>query len=111
MFTAKDVSADVEPYEIKIKSHETIIIKTYPVPFKYRHQVEPALEKMLERNVIEYSNSKHCNPICIVIKNDDTVRISLDARYVNNNIESDHETPPLIRELLQKFHGANLMSI
>lgn len=39
-----------------------------------------------------------------------TVRVCLDARFVNKIIEDDHKSPPLINELLQKFHGAKWFS-
>lgn len=77
----------------------------------HRKEVDNAMIEMLKRNIIEPSNSKHCSPIRIVLKKSDTVRVCLDARYVNNIIESDHETPPLVGELLQKFDGVNLMTI
>lgn len=111
LFTPKDSSANVEPYKLKIKSKDIISFKIYPAPFKHRPNVEITLAEMIKRNIIELSESKHCNPIRIVIKNDGSDRVCLDAQYVNNNLESDHESPPLISELLQKFHGVNLMSI
>lgn len=111
LFTPNCSPANVEPYRIKIRSKETINFKTYPIPFKHRNKVDCAMIDMDNRGIIESSTSKHCNPLRIVIKNDGTVRVCLDARYVNNNIESDHETPLLICELLQKFDGISLMSI
>lgn len=111
LFSQKSCSANVEPYRLKIKKHDTIVRKTYPVPFIHREKTDITMLEMLKRNIIEPSTSKHCNPIRIVLKNNGTVRVCLDARYVNNIIESDHESPPLICELLQKFHGTNLMSL
>lgn len=111
LFTKKSSPAHVEPYRIRVKSQETINRKTYPVPFKHRQKIDKTMDEMIKRKIIEPSNSKYCNPIRIVIKNDGTARVCLDARYINNNIESDHEAPPLISELLQKFDGINFMSI
>lgn len=61
---------------------------------------------MIENEVIERAVSQYCNPLRIVKKDDGSVRVCLDARFVNKIIEDDHESPPLISELLQKFHGA-----
>ena len=60
--------------------------------------------------IIEPSDSPYCNPLRILVKKDNTVSICLDARFVNEIVESDHESPPLIQELMQKFHGAQHMS-
>lgn len=35
LFTPKCLSADTEPYQFRVKPHQTIIRKTYLVPFKY----------------------------------------------------------------------------
>lgn len=61
---------------------------------------------MLEDGVIERTASNFCNPLRIVKKKDGSVRICLDARFLNKVIEDDHESPPLISELLQKFDKA-----
>lgn len=46
-----------------------------------------------------------------MVKKDGTVRICLDVHFINEIIEPDNESPHLIRELMQKFHGVNYMSI
>lgn len=65
---------------------------------------------MVENGIIERAISQYCNSLRIVKKDDGTVRICLDARFINKVIEHDHEAPPLINELLQKFHGAQWFS-
>ena len=65
---------------------------------------------MLRTGIIERLDSPYCNPLRIVVKNDKSVRLCLDACYINEIIESDHESPPLINELLQKFNGVTYMS-
>ena len=65
---------------------------------------------MLNDGVIEYSNSPYCNPLRIALRKNDDVRICLDARFINETIESDNESPPLISELMQKFYGVTYMS-
>lgn len=65
---------------------------------------------MLDAHVIEKCNVSYCNPIRIVIKSDGTVRICLDARFINAFLEADNESPPLICELMQKFHNVQFLS-
>lgn len=59
---------------------------------------------------IEKCNVSYLNPIRIVIKSNGTVRICLDARFINAIIETDHQAPPLIYELIQKFHNVSFMT-
>lgn len=110
LFRAKNSSAFTPPYKMKIKPHKTIVRKSYPVPFVHRDSVREEISKMLESGIIERSDSNYCNPLRIVIKSNKSVRICLDARYINEIIESDHEAPPLIGELMQKFYGTTYMS-
>lgn len=62
---------------------------------------------MRRLNIIGFSESKYCNPFRIAIKNDETVRLCSDARFINEIIESEGESPPIIQELVQKFHGVS----
>lgn len=66
---------------------------------------------MLDEGVIERSNSPYCNPLRIVQKKDGRIRLCLDARHLNSVISGDNESPPLIAELLQKYHGVQYMTI
>ena len=111
LFSPKVESAKTEPYKIKIKENKMIVRKTYPIPFTYRESVDKAIEDMLRAGIIEKSHSSYCNPLRIVVKNDKSVRVCLDARYINEIIEAEHESPPLINELMQKFYGVSYMSL
>lgn len=65
---------------------------------------------MVDQGVIERTASTFCNPLRIVKKEDGSVRICLDARQLNQNIEDDRESPPLISEILQKYNGKRVFS-
>lgn len=110
LFTPKNESADTFYYEIKIKDHKSFVRKHYPVPMTHRESVGRKLEEMEEAKIIERCDSCYCNPLRIVIKKDGSVRVCLDARYINEIVEDDHEGPPLINELLQKFYGTTYMT-
>lgn len=110
LFTPKNTAANVPPYKLNVKPHTVTVRKTYPVPIAYRPKVDHAIQEMLSGGIIEASDSPYCNPIRVVIKGDDSVRICLDARYINSILESDHESPPMIH-LMQKFHGVKWMSM
>ena len=111
LFSPKIESAKTEPYKIKIKENKMIVRKTYPISFTYRESVDKAIKDMLRAGIIEKSHSSYCNSLRIVVKNDKSVRVCLDARYINEIIEAEHESPPLINELMQKFYGVSYMSL
>lgn len=111
LFTAKLSSADVEPYRIRVKSHTQFIRKTYPIPLKFRNSTDKTMNSMVDAGIIERADCSYCSPLRIIVKKDGSVRVCLDARFVNDIIESDHESPPLIDEIMQQFHGINFMTL
>lgn len=111
LFSVKTTSADTLAYKFKVKPHKTIVRKTYPVPLAYRDLVRNAIHEMERNNIIERSDSEYYNPLRIVLKSNNKVRVCLDARYINEIIEADQESPPLISEIMRKFHGVSYMSV
>lgn len=65
---------------------------------------------MEELGIIRRSNSRYCNPLRIVVKKNVSVRVCLDARFINDKIESDNDCPPRMKELMQKFEGKKFFS-
>lgn len=110
LFSPKFARAETIPYKFKVKPHRAVVRKSYPVVFIFRDSVRNKLQEMLEMNVIEYSDAEYCSPLRIVIKADGSVRVCLDARFINEIIEADNEAPPIITELMQKFFGTTFMS-
>lgn len=97
-------------HEITMKDEEPINRRSYPVPYALRPAVEDKLREMEEMGIIERAISAYSSPITIVKKKDNTVRICLDARGINERLVADTETPPRTEELLQKFHGRTSLS-
>lgn len=106
LFSNKPGCAKGYQHKLKLLTEKPSIRHTYPIPIQLREPTNRAINKMMEDGVIERAISQYSNPLRIVKKEDDTVRVCLDARFVNKIIEDDHESPPLINEVLQKFHGA-----
>ena len=80
--------------------------KTYDVPLWQMSAVDIEIQRMLDMGIIEPGYGPHFNPIRIVPKKNGEVRVCLDARFLNSQIESDGESPPKMEELLQRFFGA-----
>ena len=61
---------------------------------------------MLATGVIERSISPYCNPLRVVKKKDGRVSLCLYARSLNDVVEGDNESPPIIHDILQKVYVA-----
>lgn len=110
LFSDEVGCAKIYEHSIKLATNKPFVKRSYPIPLKYREAVDLELQNMLRERVIERSNSPFCNPLRIVPKNKGGVRICIDARHLNNIIESDNESPPLIEELMRKHHGVKVMT-
>lgn len=97
-------------HEMKMIDQDPVVKRSYPVPFSLRSAVEEKLKEMEERGIIERTTSQYSSPLVVIKKKDNTVRICLDARGINEKLISDTETPPKTEELLQKFHGCRFLS-
>lgn len=97
-------------HQLKFISERPRICHNYPIPLALREPTKIAIERMIQDGIIERGISQYCNPLRIIKKQDGKVRMCLDARWLNKVIEDDQESPPLINELIQKYHGAQWFS-
>ncbi|XP_071054943.1 putative uncharacterized protein DDB_G0282499 [Onthophagus taurus] len=86
-------------HKILIDNEEPLKCKNYPIPFHYRDQVNNKIEKMIEQQIIERSTSCYINPIVIVRKSENSLRLCLDARELNKRIKPGFEMPQTIDSL------------
>ncbi|XP_023289070.1 uncharacterized protein LOC111674111, partial [Orussus abietinus] len=68
----------------------------------HRVSVDLEIQRMLDLNIIQLSNSPYINPMVIVIKKDGSVRLCLDARKLNEYLIADHECMQTTEEIFQK---------
>jgi hypothetical protein len=88
---------------IKVTTSQPIRMKAYAVPFSMTKIIDDEVEKMLELNVIESSESPYCSPVVIVKKKDNTFRFCVDFRALNSHSQFDAEPMPLAEEIFKKF--------
>ena len=105
LFSDKPGCARGCEHRIRLIKSNPVINKTYPVPMPLRESVGKCITEMLATGVIERATSQYCNPLRIVIKTDNTIRVCLGAKFLNQFVEDDHETPPIMAELMQTFFG------
>lgn len=82
----------------------------YFVPLKLFDQVRDTINDMLRTDVIERAMIPYCNPLKFVLKGQKDIRLCLDDRKLNENIEDDCESPLVINELLQDFENVSIYS-
>ena len=80
------------------------------IPMHKKQEVKELLNDMLEREVIRPSNSPWSSPIVLVKKKDNTKRLCVDFRKVNEITKKDAYTIPRIDDTLDTLHGARYFS-
>lgn len=95
---------------LQITDHTPFFQKGWPVPIAYQEKVDIEIQKMLKFGVIEKSNSQYISPMVTIIKKDQSVRLCLDARRINNVMVPDFEGAQPINELIANCGGVKFMS-
>lgn len=90
-------------HQINMHDKTPFIKRPYPVPFSLRPQVESAINNMLAQGVIKREASQYASPLAVVRKKDGSVRVCLDARYINSRMVADHEAPVPPEEIFNSF--------
>lgn len=90
----------------KIDTGDNSLIRLPPrrIAFKQREIIDAELDKMLQKNVIEPSESPWRAPVCLVTKKDGTPRFCFDFRKLNIT-KKDAYPLPRIDDALDKLAG------
>ena len=73
----------IAEHDIKLTTSEPTRSRPYPLPFAKTEEVKKEIQKMLQMNVIEPSESPYASPIVLVKKKDGTNRFCIDFRKLN----------------------------
>lgn len=111
LFSSKLGRANCYQHEIKMKTQEPIVKRTYPVPYAYREKIEEKLREMVDQRIISRSSTPYCSPLTFTLKKDGSIRVLLDAREINKYMISETEKPPIQIDVMNAFHGANYISV
>lgn len=76
-------------YRLTLKDTNCIVKRSYPVPFKYLKQVDEEIQRMLQLGIIKESKTDFINPMVVVPKGDNKIRLCIDGRFLNEKLESD----------------------
>ncbi|KAJ8044409.1 hypothetical protein HOLleu_07148 [Holothuria leucospilota] len=97
-------------HQINLTSDEPIRVKQYPLPHATQEVIQKEVEKMLEMDVIERSNSPYCSPVVIVKKKDGSNRFCVDYRRLNRVTIFDAEPMPNPDEIFSRLANSNYFS-
>jgi len=96
---------------IRTTTEKPITLKPYRIPHALRGEVKAALDEMLEQNIIQPSTSPWSSPTVLVRKRDNSLRVCVDYRKLNDVTVSDAYPTPRIDELLEKLADVKYISV
>lgn len=96
--------------QIRTKPGDPIYQRPYPIPVSKIHRVDTEIQRMLDLQIIEKSNSPWSSPIVCMEKKNGDIRLCLDARKINTVIIPDRECPANMDDILMKFKGMKYLS-
>lgn len=85
-------------------------IKQYPLPQAMEVHVNNEIDTLLKLGVIEPSTSPYCSPICLTHKPDGSIRLLLDARFLNKQTKADSYMIPNIEVILSQLRDTRYIS-
>ncbi|RCN37073.1 reverse transcriptase [Ancylostoma caninum] len=84
--------------------------KTRPVPMGARKEFKGIIKDLVERGIVEKSQSEWASPVVLVRKKDGTLRLCIDYRALNKVIKQDSYPLPTIDTVLQSLGGKRVFS-
>jgi hypothetical protein len=109
-FTGTPSKCNVFEYQFRVNEDRPIVEYSRPIPFAVRPAVRNQIRQMLQDDILEYSDSPFLNPLTVIHKEGQKIRICVDARKINQHTVPDRERTPPLQELLQRFEGAKFMT-
>ncbi|KAG5873021.1 hypothetical protein JTB14_037635 [Gonioctena quinquepunctata] len=103
-----------EPINLKLKSnYETSVVPCRKVPFQLMGKLKDELKKMCKDEIIVKVTepTEFVNPITIVKKVNNQIRICLDPQKLNQAILREHYELPIFDELVHEMNGSCFFSV
>lgn len=83
-------------------------------PYRYavyqKNKVDKMVKELLEAGTIQHSSSPYASPVVLVKKKDNTWRLCVDYRRLNNMPVKDRFPIPLIDDLMDELGGSSVYS-
>ena len=111
LYTDSPAVTNVLKHKIVVKDDEPVKRTPYSVPLAFRNKFKEELERMLNDNIIEPSNSDYSSPCIIVPRKDkDKIRLVIDYRSLNSKLIKDREPISCPQSIFAKLSGNKVFS-
>lgn len=98
-------------HHITLKPNSTpITLRPYRFYYFKKLEIEKIIQELLKNNLIQNSTSSYSSPVLLVKKKDETWRMCIDYRKLNENTVKNKFPIPLIDDLLDELDGAQYFS-
>lgn len=93
IFSDQPGRTEMYMHQIRLHDYRPFFLKSYPIPYAYKQEVRRQIDEMLKWGVIRCCQTEYVSPLVVVKKKDNTIRVCLDARYLNSRMVKDHAMP------------------
>ena len=97
---------DLVPHTIQLKP-DAKPVQSPPrrVPYHLKQELKIELQNMLDKGIIEESNSCWSSPLVVIQKKDSGIRVCVDLRKVNEQVYNETFPMTNIEDVLSQLHG------
>lgn len=101
---------DVIQHEVQLTTNEPIRNRPYQIPYAIREAVRDEIQKMIDMDIIEPSESPYASSVVVAKKSDGSNRICIDFRKLNKVTVFDAEPMPDPEEMMAKISQSRYFS-
>ncbi|UYV78601.1 hypothetical protein LAZ67_16002112, partial [Cordylochernes scorpioides] len=101
---------NIDQVKIIPNSDKIITLRPYRIPYSDYPEIKYQIEKMLENEIIEPSNSPYAAPVTLARKRDGSKRFCVDFRKLNELMSVDNYPIPLIETVLDQLSNSKYFS-
>ena len=98
-------------HKIILNDKRPVVCKPFRIPEVLKEKVQSEIKRLLDEGIIRRSSSSYTSPAFPVIKRDQSIRLVIDYRTLNNKIIKVGYPIPSITEQLIYLHGSNYFSL